>query len=632
MKEIRRDDFGVPIIEAEELEELFFLFGYAQAEDHLLPMLLNFREARGRLGEVLGEEGVESDIRSKAYAIEKIAEKEWRAAGEEERKILKAFAEGINRFISEREKALPEWARERVEEKDVLAFLRWSLLPFGEGRTLNKMWLTFGSNQFAIAPKRTKNNSTIVCIAPHLPFQRPFQWYEAHLRGTGFDTRGVAFFGIPIITMGHNRDIAWSYTVNPVNIGDIYEERLNLVGDKYFYEGGWREIEVEEVEIGIREGGRVKKNKLRIRRTHHGPIIYEEDGKAYSIRLSLFEANPILPFLLNVARARNLREFKEAFRKPGFHMFNVVYGDKEGNIYYLCNALAPRRSPNYDWSKPVPGWTKETEWCSFHSFEELPQIENPPCGYLQNCNVDPTHITVEQYVKWEELPPYLLEPAFSGRSKRLLALLEANSQVSLEDAIAYAFDVLDITAEEWKPRLISAYNALMHDIKDGRGILAKAINLLREWDNRDDLESRGSYLFGLWAEKFQKREDKDEVGMLLELISAGEEMVRRFGRMDIRWGDFHIIKRGDEEYPTAGAGFPQTESLHLATGKTREDGKVEAESGTSFLMIVELGERTRSWSLLPYGNSEDPQSPHFSDQAPLFSQRRLKPAYEGDTP
>jgi acyl-homoserine lactone acylase PvdQ len=154
---------------------------------------------------------------------------------------------------------------------------------------------------------------------------------------------------------------------------------------------------------------------------------------------------------------------------------------------------------------------------------------------------------------------------------------------------------------------------------------------LREWDNKDDLESRGSYLFGLWAEKFSQREDKDEMGMLLELISAGEEMLRRCGRLDVKWEDFHIIKRGDREYPTAGAGFSATESLHLATGRLREDGKVEGETGTSFLMIVELGERVRSWSLLPFGNSENPESPHFADQAPLFSERRLKPAYEGDS-
>jgi acyl-homoserine lactone acylase PvdQ len=628
---IERDEFGVPIIETNDLEELFFLFGYAQAEDHLLPMLLNFKEAMGRLSEVLGEEGIERDLRSRAYAMDRFAERDLRLASDEERRILRAFVDGINRFISDKENSLPEWAREGVDEKEVLAFLRWCILPFGEGRTLNKIWMSFGSNQFAISPKRTRDGSTILSIAPHLPFQRPFQWYEAHLRGAGFDVRGVSFFGIPMITMGHNRDIAWSYTVNPVNVGDVYEAKLSLSGDKYFYEGSWREIEEEEIELNFKEGNGVKKIKFKLKRTHHGPIIYEEDGKAYSIRLSLFDAESILSFLIRVAKARNLKEFKEAFRRPGFHMFNVLYGDREGNIYYLCNALAPIRSPNYDWSKPVPGWLRETEWQGFHPFEKLPQIENPPCGYLQNCNVDPTHITVEQYLRWEDFPPFLLEPAFTGRSKRLLALLEGNSAISLEDAIAYSFDVWDMTAEEWKPRLIGEYNALIHEIKEGREILAKAINLLREWDNKDDLESRGSYLFGLWAEKFSQREDKDEMGMLLELISAGEEMLRRFGRLDVKWGDFHIIKRGDREYLTAGAGFSATESLHLATGRLREDGKVEGEMGTSFLMIVEFGERVRSWSLLPFGNSENPESPHFADQAPLFSERRLKPAYEGDS-
>lgn len=622
---VKRDDFGVPIIEADCLEELFFAFGYAQAEDHLIPMLLNFREAMGCSAEVLGEEALEGDMRSKTYGIDKLAKKDWKKADEGERRILRAFVGGINRFIEEKGSLLPHWTRRRVQPEEVLAFLRWSLLPFGEGKTMSKLW--FGSNQFAVAPWRTKNGSTIVVIAPHLPWQRPFQWYEAHLRGEGMDIRGVTFFGGPFITMGHNKNIAWSYTVNPVNIGDVYEERLNLQGDKYLYEDSWREIEEEEVEIKVKEGNRLLSKRMRIRRTHHGPIIGEENGRAFAIKLALLETESILGFLLRVARANNLPQFKEAFKKRGFHMFNVIYGDRQGNIYFLCNALAPVRSPHYDWSKPVPGWTKETEWQGFHRFEELPQVENPPCGYLQNCNVDPTHITVEPYLNWNDFPSFLLDPAFTGRSKRLLALLEANRSVSLEDAISYSFDVLDMTAEEWKPRLISAYNSLLHTIKEGRELLAGAINLLREWDNKDDLNSRGSYLFGLWAEKFQAREEKDELGLLLELRSASDDLVRRFGRLDVKWGDVHILKRGDREYPTAGAGFPQTESLHLTPGRIREDGKVEAEGGTSFLMVVELGEKVRSWSLLPFGNSEDPQSPHFDDQAPLFSQMKLKPAY-----
>ncbi len=624
----RRDDFGVPIIEADSLEELFFAFGYTQAEDHLIPMLLNFREARGCSGEVLGEEAMETDIRSKIYAIERYAEEDWRKATEEERRILKAFVCGINRFIEERERELPQWAREKVKEEDVLAFLRWSILAFGEMRTASK--LPLGSNHFAIAPWRTKNGRTIVSTAIHLPWQRPFLWYEAHLKGPDLNVRGATFFGNPIITTGHNRNIAWSYTINPVNIGDIYMERLNLKGDKYLYEESWREIEEEEVEIKVKKGDRILNRRVRIRRTHHGPIIGEEGGGALAVKLSLFYTESILSFLLRVARATNLSQFKEAFKRPGFPMFNVIYGDKEGNIYYLCNALAPIRSPDYLWSQPVPGWKKETEWQGFHRFEELPQLENPPSGYLQNCNVDPTHITVEPYLRWEDFPPFLIDPAFTGRSKRLLALLESNRSISLEEAMSYSLDVLDMTAEDWKPRLIYAYNSLLHELKEGKELIASAINLLREWDNKDELDSRGSYLFGLWMEKLQARSEGEERGMLLDLKSSAEEMLRRFGRLDVRWGDVHILRRGEREYPAAGAGFPSTESLHIATGRVRDDGKVEAEGGTSFIMIVELGEEVRSWSLLPFGNSENPQSPHFSDQAPLFSQGKLKPAWEGN--
>lgn len=626
MYKIVRDEFGVPLIEADDTSSLFFAFGYAQAEDHLLPMLLNFKEALGCSAEVLGEEAVETDIRSKLYGVEKMAEQDWAKASEKERGMLIAFTEGINRFIDENERKLPEWAREKIKPQAVLAFLRWSILPFAEGRTANKLFLA--SNQFAIAPWRTREGNTIVSMTPHLPWRRPFQWYEAHLKGPGLNIRGVTFFGNPIISMGHNENIAWSYTVNPVNVGDVYVERLSLQGDKYFYDESWREIEVEETEVKIRQGNRILNKKVRIRKTHHGPIVVEGNGNALAIKLSLFYVESIFTFLLKVATATNLSQFKDAFRRLGFYMFNVVYGDKEGNIYYLCNALAPIRSPDYDWSRPVPGWKKETEWQGFHSFEELPQLENPPCGYIQNCNVDPTHITVEPYLKWEDFPPFLIEPAFTGRTKRLLALLESNRSISIEDAVSYSFDVLDMTAEEWKPQLIYAYNQLIHDIKEGKELLASTINLLREWDNKDDLDSRGSYLFGLWMEKFSAREEKNDIGMLIDLKSSAEEILRLFGRLDVRWGDVHIIRRGAEEYSTAGAGFSSTESLHLATGTIREDGKVEAEGGTSFLMVVELGEKVRSWSVLPFGNSENPESPHYSDQARLFSEMKLKPAYE----
>ena len=93
-------------------------------------------------------------------------------------------------------------------------------------------------------------------------------------------------------------------------------------------------------------------------------------------------------------KATNLDEFKESMSMMQLPMFNTLYADKEGNLFYIYNGLIPKRSEDYNWTNILPGDKRELIWDSYYSFDELPQVTNPESGYLQNCNSTPYLATV----------------------------------------------------------------------------------------------------------------------------------------------------------------------------------------------------------------------------------------------
>ncbi len=645
---ILRDRYGVPHIYGETDVDVAFGFGFAQAQDHLIPMLLNYRAAGGRLSEVLGQGALESDYKALLWRIHSVAGERYGSISEPTRDLIGAFVKGINHYIEVHRQALPGWV-EAVSGTDVVALSRWLNLYFSERtgwRELAQKGLLsgpspVGSNQWVVGPSRSSTGSPIFVMDLHLPWRPPLQMYEAHLVSReGLNVAGATFFGLPVVVVGHTDRIAWSMTVNDTDVFDLYEEKLDPANPRrYLYEREKQRMSSRRVKIRVRQEKGTVEVKRELLYTHHGPVYKVVEDWAYAARSSMQDVVNTIGQLYAMNRAQDLNAFRRAMAQLELPMFHVMYGDVDGNLFYVFNARCPTRAERFDWRSAVPGWTVETEWGAILEFNRLPQVTNPPSGFMQNCNVAAHLVTVESGLDPDVFPAYLGWGEANDRGRRALGWLFVHPLSTVGEMRRMARDEYLIAAEELKGIILRAYNRVWQEIYDPDGRLALAVDLLRNWDNRATVESRGTLLFSVWKERFdplfkQNTADQRRDMLALEKLAlealrmAVEYMMETYGRLDVRWGEVHVIDRGGRIFPVGGSP-PRTEALHTTWAEQGEDGLLRVIGGSAFTMVVSLSQPVQAWSLLPYGNSEDARSPHYSDQAALQGREGDKPAWFG---
>ncbi len=641
---ILRDRFGVPHIYGSRDVDVAFGFGYAQAQDHLVPMLLNYRAAAGTASEVLGAGHLEGDERALLWRIRSVAVERYGALPPETRDLIGAFVDGVNHFIDVYRDGLPDWVT-HVGGTDVVALSRWLVMLFAEqtGRSeLAQKGLTpflrtrATSNMWVVGGSRTAAGNPVFVMDLHLPWEAPFQTYEAHLVSReGLNVGGVTLFGIPVILAGHNRHIAWSLAANEADVFDLYELKLDPANRKrYVFEKGKRRMSSQRVRIRVKEPQGVREVERELTYSHQGPIYKAVDGWAYAGRCSAEEiVNTIGQFYM-INRAGDPDEFEGALRMLQLPMFHVMYGDLEGRLLYVYNARSPIRSEEFDWQSPVPGWVPETGWRGIMGYEWLPRILNPLADFLQNCNVAPEFVTRNSGLSPRDFPPYMGWGGLDDRGQRLLSWLSANRKATLCQLKELARDPYLIAAEELKGFILRAYNRTWWEIYDPDGQLAHAVELLRGWDSRASVDSRATLLFSVWKSRFNVLlsgvlpEQLDRLRVLEKLAlealrMAVEHIMTTYGRLDVSWGEVHVIERGDRLFPVGGSP-PGTQALHTTWSMPDEDGRFRVNGGSAYTMVVELADPVRSWSLQALGNSEDPESDNYHDQAAMQATGELK--------
>lgn len=646
---IVRDGYGVPHIYGATDADVAFGFGYAQAEDHLLPMLLAYRQAAGRMAEVKGRDYVESDHMALLWRSHAVAAERYGSIPRPTRAVIEGFADGVNHYIRIHRHALPDWVEE-IGPVDVVGLARWLVQLFAEHtgrRELASKGLTpvlakmLGSNHWAAGPGRTATGRPITVMDPHLPWLPPFQWYEAHLVSReGWNCSGATWFGLPVIFVGHNGRLAWSMTVNAADICDLYEERLDAANSRrYVY--GEEKLRMTSRRVRIPVAGSDGQPDFEVERellyTIHGPVYKTVENWAYAVRTSADEVVDVVGQLYQMNRSQDLQGFRRAMSRLELPMLNVMYADVDGNIYYVFNARCPIRSEAYDWRTAVPGWLTATDWKGHLDYSRLPQLLNPASGFLQNCNTAAHLVTLDSGLDPDAFPTYLGRGGFNDRGQRALNWLASHTDVTVEDMKRLARDDYLISAEEAKGFILGAYNDRWPEIYDPDSHVANAIRVLREWDNRATQESRGTLLFAVWQKRFEplyrqlqedQRQDLTALKKLaLEALRMTVEfMVATYGRVDVPWGEVNRLRRGDLSLATSGSP-PGAPALHRLFSTLSADGQVHVNGGSSFTMVVSLTDTVQAWSVLPYGNSEDPESPHYADQMALQAGDAFKRAW-----
>lgn len=668
---IYRDAYGVPHIIGETEEATFFGYGYAQAEDHLERMMLEYRDAQGRRAEVVGFSALgdgylrfvpyeyrwDGDYLQRLFRARKCVVENKDKIERGMYRILDSFARGVNHYIAAHRSEVPAWI-DAITPEDIEALERSQYMRFySVGDSLAKLaggataFPDFGSNQWAIAPFKSANGNIIHVEHLHMPWANRFQKYEAHLMTPGkLNVAGVSWFGSPFFLVGFSDKITWSATWNQPNIGDVYEEKLNPDGRlQYLYDGQWRDILADYETFSVKSHDGMQPVTLPLYYTHHGPIVRldKERHRAYSVKVPNYDGVNYSQGLYLLMKAQDLKEFQNSVARQLMPRWNLLYSDRK-NIFWVHNGNVAQRASGYDWSKPVPGWTHDTEWGPYFPFERYPQLLNPPSGFLQNCNNPPWVVTRNSGIKPLEPAPYYLqatppanagEEALNTRGERLSQVLSREKKFTVEEMIDLGFDTYVMPADTIVPLLQEAA-AARQPLQDSR--LKEAVSALAAWDRRSSQDSVAFTYLYYWAKsyrdlfsaaKFERftaydrrnidihsKEEQDLAWRALE--DANARLQKRFGKSQVPWGQINVVVRGGV-FPLDGTNTFGV--LHPDEGIEQDDGRIFCNDGWAHLMVVEESQPKHVWSLLPYGESEHPASPHYNDQARLHSQRRLKP-------
>ncbi len=671
---IHRDAWGVPHIDGPTDEAVLFGFAYAQCEDYFWQVEDTYLMALGRYAEVYGPKGVNRDLLNRIFEIPQRSQTDFEQLEPELKRLLTAFVEGINWYLAKHPQVQPRLLT-HFEPWYVLAYgrhlllemgYRYSHLP-GSGSTLpgqiGRVYARRGSNAWAIAPSRTRDGHAMLFINPHQPWFGFGQFYEAHLRsGEGWNFSGATFFGNPMPALGHNEHLGWAFTVNEPDIADGWRVTFDDPAEplNYRYGEGYRKAVEWQDTIRVKSPRGLQEQTYTFRKTHYGPCVVRESDTVYiSAMVAKLYDSLLMEQMLRLVRARNLGEFKAGMAMLNFQFMNTVYADRDGNIYYLYNAVVPRRDPKSNWHGAVDGSDPKHEWQGYHPLSDLPQCENPLSGFVQSCNATPFAASDDGSPARNDFPPYMVEEKDDDkrRSKVSRYLLRQTHDLTFERLEELAFDTTVYWALTELPRLNEEFRRLEATDPQLYAGARPFFEHLLDWDCRGTIESTQAtlcvqwyeelYGFGYPAETLLPQYVAEPKRKFQALIQAATKLQTTFGDWRVPYGEVNRIQRhanvadfldipfSDDAPSLPCAGLPgplgvvftnyYTPTINIPLVRTVK--KHYGVVGATYLAVLEFGPRIRGTTLLQFGQSGDPQSPHYFDQAPLLSQRKLKPQW-----
>jgi penicillin amidase/acyl-homoserine-lactone acylase len=676
---ILRDTWGVPHVFGQTDADVAYGLAYAHAEDDFLTIQQTLAAARGHLARIYGPDAAPNDYMVQLLRLWDTLDAGYESGvSPEMRSNLDAYAAGLNYYAALHEdESLPGLFP--VRGKDVAAgFMHKTPLFFGLDSVLTELFAEerqreissgemaqsrsqtldlsppvapgrpgaakhlvstrYGSNTFAVGPARSANGDTFLAVNSHQPWEGPVTWYEAHLHSEeGWDTAGALFPGSPSILHGHNRHLGWAFTVNSPDLADVFLLEINPDDpNQYRFDDRWLDLEVREAPITVKLLGRLSWTVRRqVLWSVYGPTVRQDHG-TYAIRYAGMGAVGLVEQFFHLNKARNLEEWQQIMAGGPLPMFNAGYADKEGNIYYLYNAQLPVRAEGYDWEQYLPGNTSQTLWTEYLPFEQLPQVLNPPSGFVQNANSTPFQTTTGTGNPDPAgySPTLGIERHMSNRALRVLELFGEDESITADEFQTYKYDVSYSTDSDVARFVEMLADAPVPEDPDMRA----AVDILNAWDLRTNPESRGATLAMLTLYFLNESEAADispsrlvgndvtQDDLMDSLGQAVDSLIEHFGRVDVPWEEVNRLRRGDVELGLGGG----PDVLHAVYGELQEDGRLRGFVGDSYVMLVtwDANGNVSSRSIHQYGSATlDEESPHYADQAPLFASHKLKPVW-----
>nr|WP_315214991.1 penicillin acylase family protein [uncultured Flavobacterium sp.] len=527
-----------------------------------------------------------------------------------------------------------------------------------------------GSNSWVIAPEKTKNGKVIFANDPHIGFSQPGTWYEAHLVTPDFELYGCYLAGTPFPLLGHNRDYAYGLTMFENDDIDLYQEENDAKdAKKYKTPTGFKNYEIRKKIIKVKDTSDVI---LNLKVSRHGPIVNDlMDGlnKNQPVALSwIYTQQPIqiLDAVYILSHAKNKEDFHKGVALIAAPGLNVMYGDAKGNVAWWATGKLYKHNKGVNTNFILNGASGHDDITEYLDFSKNPSAVNPDWKYVYSANNQPEPIDGFLY------PGYYLP---EDRARRITQLLDPKSNWDKEAVSKMMFDNTSAVAPEVVQVLISNvdYNSLSKNEKE-------AITILKAWKGSNNLEDVAPTIYNKWIYMYLKNTFEDELGsanfkqflgthIMKQIIAkqmANEnslwwDNIATKGKKETRsqvlsksfkesilaldkqlgnsvsgwtWNKVHMLEHqhplGEvaalRPYFNVGpfAVSGSTEVINNLFFDFTEDGNYVVKGGPSTRRIIDFSDVENSWTILPTGQSGNPLSSHYNDQAELYNAGKFR--------
>jgi len=639
--EIIRDNYGVPHIYAATDPEVAYGFAWAQAEDHFKLIQEGYLAGNGLLGKLIGLKGAGADFLTQLIQSEETVNKYYNTLDKKFIALAEAFAAGLNAYSKKHPEEILEKKLFPLTVKKLLRYTQLQLFISNEADKLvsgivnNSLSWPYkieedskGSNFIAVSRNRTGSDETFLAINTHQPLEGPTSWYEAHLVSEeGTNIIGAAFPGTPCILTGANEYLGWTHTVNYPDKADVFALQMHpKKKDIYLVDGKPYKLEKFKAKLTVKFLGINIPIKKKFYKSIYGPTLKNKTG-VYSVRTSSTTNITAIEQWWKMNKATNFSEFYEALEMKALPGYNIGYADRNDTIFYISNGKIPIRAKGYDWTDVVPGNTKETLWDSYYDIKDLPQVVKPASGFVYNANHSPFKSSseadnpiAENFAKEINFETY-----DNNRSTRLLKLLEEEERIDYKRFKRIKYDHQLPTPLQYNYMDLNP----LFDMKVAD--YPEVSTLLTDIQNWDRITNPTSYGAGAYASlyyqltPFYYQLGKDRVftkEALYEALKITKAHLKTYFNAErIQLGEFQKLVRGDKELPI----FGLPDVVTAMRGQPYKDGKIKITHGESYIGLVRFTpKKTYFESVISFGNSRRPESPHYTDQMELYSNFETK--------
>jgi len=669
---IVRDDWGIAHVYGKTDADAVFGAIYAQAEDDFNRVETNYINSMGRLAEAEGGSAVWRDLRMKLFIDPEALKAHYEASPPWLKTLMNAWADGLNFYLAKHPQAQPRVIK-RFEPWMALSFTEGSIGGDIETISLEQLQAFYGggqvtvrsndedeqglfaepeptgSNGIAVAPSNTVARRALLLINPHTSF-----FFRSELQMTsdeGLNAYGAATWGQFFIYQGFNERCGWMHTSGAADAIDRYLETVVKKDDRFYYKYGNEErpVTTSVIKVPYKTDQGMAEKTFTVYRTQHGPIIASTNDKWVSISL-MHEPVKALTQSYTRTKAKNYKEFRQTMELHTNSSNNTIYADADGAIAYFHGNFIPRRDPKFDWTRTVDGGDPATDWRGLLSVDETPKLLNPASGWLYNANDSPWSAAGPNSPKKADYPAYVDSGAESARGQHAVKVLQGKKDFTLDSLIASAYDSYLTWFEKPIPALIKAWDQTPAS-DPLKAKTSEQIALLRAWDLRWATTSVPTSLAVFWGEDIQRRVRRAGLSaadyiasgataeqLLQSLSAASDKLATDFGTWKTPWGDINRFQRLTNDIvhpftdagPSLPVGFTSATWGSLASFGARPykgSKKIYGTSGNSFVAVVEFGKTVRAKAVTAGGESGNPSSPHFNDQAKRYCAGDLRDVY-----